>query len=167
MTEYLKINDTSDKTYVVLGSHRSGTTFITKALYDQGIKMGGGASGHREDIDFIHLNMDILKEAGGEWKKPPSEEAIDAIISKYGDRFKTIVDKKKDKLWGWKDPRQPLTMKGLVDYLEDDVYLVCVFRKPERVARSLFITNGMKNTEKLTREYSRRIIKVIERFMGL
>ena len=64
--EKLGFKDT--KTYIVLGMHRSGTSFISKALHDSGVDMGEGKLmgpnewnklGHYENTQFVSMNSQI------------------------------------------------------------------------------------------------------------
>lgn len=164
------IHDQSDKVYIILGTHKSGTSFLSKALKDQGVTMtqldDTSFRRHYEDEEFLNLNKEILKQAGGYWKEPPSKEAIKKVD--VSEKIKKLINKFRTKFWGWKDPRNILTVEKYLPYLkEDDVYLVCVFRKPKKVQESLTRVKGENDWKPLINEYNSRLIDVIKNFVGL
>jgi len=154
------------RTYIILGVHRSGTSFLAKTLKDVGIPLKGGPA-HYEDIDFIKLNMKIIQEAGGIWKNPPDRESLLKSGENHKEEIQALLSAKRQDMWGWKDPRQALTIESYLPYLEDDVYLICIFRKPELVGASLKRLGQTSQGENMAKEYDRRIIKAIERFVGI
>jgi len=132
------------KTIVILGMHRSATSLVAGGIHKFGVPLGtklipadsSNPKGHWEDNDFRFLNDDILKSAGGSWHDPPSEMAIMAQKEKYNLRIKTLIEKKQQEIWGWKDPRTTLTIKLFVPHLENP-HFICCFRNPVEVAKSL------------------------------
>lgn len=168
----MRITDKSPKTYMVLGMHKSGTSFIAKSLHDQGINMGVPDSTKEETlyehIDFNKLNVDILKRAGGSWDNPPSEVSIKRVMehSLIKEKISKLINKLKEKFWGFKDPRTSLTAKGILPHLKDDVYLVCIFRRPEKAIASLQRQSKMSKAKCLSlyKEYNRRIVDTIRVF---
>jgi len=131
-----------DKTILVLGMHRSGTSVVAGLLNILGVKMGdnlipkdvNNVSGYYEDAEFHELNREILHAAGGNWHQPPSEEAINKQIN-FNHKIKKLVENKQG-LWGWKDPRTVLTANLYVPHLTNPVLVICN-RKTEEVVRSL------------------------------
>lgn len=164
------------KTYIVLGMHRSATSFLAKALLDQGVDMGKrlmgpgefNPQGHFENLDFVELNDLILATVGGSWDDPPSREKIASAGQQVVEKIKSVVEKSKGEKWGWKDPRTSLTLDLFLPFLEDDVYLFVCFRKPRRVAESLNRRDGMpigKGLE-LARIYNERLLESIKHFLS-
>ena len=161
----------SPKTYIVLGCHRGGTSFVGQALKDAGVDIQGGP-GRREDIRFVHLNRDIIYEAGSTWQRPPAREKILSAVKAFENKARALLREASSgkKAWAWKDPQQALTAEGLVPLWKeelDDVYLICVFRKPENTDTSLRRIRQHGNGASFAKEYARRTIKAIERFMEL
>ena len=164
------LNFKKNRTFIVLGMHRSGTSLIAGGLNKSGINMGEkllGANewnpkGHFENEEFIELNDRILAEAGGSWDNPPSEEAILKAGEKLKDEIKVVVDRNKGRLWGWKDPRTTLTIKCYLPYIEHPFFITC-WRKPLDVAKSLNKRNGMPIEQgvKIAKEYNKRLIEFI------
>jgi hypothetical protein len=163
-------SDRSPKTYIVLGCHRSGTTFITQALKNTGVVLQG-LSSRCEDSRFVRLNSEILQAAGGRWNCPPSRgKLLEAVAKHEAETRGLLVSASENQLaWAWKDPQQVLTAEGMVPIwldMLDDVYLICIFRRPEKVEQSMKRVYGEENTG-LAREYAKRTIATIETFMGL
>ena len=160
--------------YIILGMHRSATSFLAKCLKLGGVNIGknllgagrGNPEGHFENLDFLNLNDEILFGAGGSWKNPPSEEAIHKSAERLKEKIKETIKRNKSELWGWKDPRTALTIQEYLPYLDDEVYLISIFRNPRKVAESLNRRDGMPIEQgiKLAQEYNRRIIKQLTNF---
>ena len=170
---YLKSNDM--RTYIILGMHRSATSFLAKCLKLGGVNIGkdllgpakGNPEGHFENIDFLNLDDEMLFKAGGNWLYPPSEEAIHKSAEQLKDKIKETIKRNQDEMWGWKDPRTALTIQEYLPYLDDDVYLVAVFRKPKKVAESLNKRDGIpiERGIELAQKYNKRIIEAIKKFL--
>jgi len=157
------------KTYVVLGVHRSGTSFLSRALVEMGVDMGVGSNPHSEDGRFVARNQAIIQGAGGTWKAPPAPGAVVAECDGHAEQIVALLQRPQP-YWGWKDPRQALTIEGWVPYLKeamDDVYLICIFRRPERVAASLRRLGQHADGYGLAQEYARRVMGGISAFMEL
>ena len=159
------------KIYMVLGSHRSGTSFVANAIRDQGIYFGTGGW-RAENGRFHQINKAIIAEAGGNWLNPPNEGALLAAGLLKGAEIEAVVQdfNNRANLWGWKDPRACLTARAWLDFMTGDVYLISVFRRPEQVADSLMRMGQIgskKHGVNLAREYARRTVNAIKEFMGI
>lgn len=164
------------KTFIVLGMHRSATSLVAKSLNTQ-INMGGpflsshasNPHGHFEDVDFIRLNMKILRLAGGSWADPPSEEAILSLQGKIDHQIKALLDKKfkNSQFFGWKDPRTTLTIKLYLPYLENPHFITC-FRNPKETAKSLSKRDGfsMDFCINLVNEYNSRLLNFLTEYIN-
>jgi len=163
MTIHIRKQD--PKTYVVLGMHQGGTSFISKALFNQGVDMGITEEGVYEDINFVNINDKILHVAGGNWSSPPPVEKIKGVAKTFDDKIKRAF-KDKD-FWGFKDPRTGCMADIYLPYLKDDAYLVCIFRKPRKVAESIARVGhfGEEKAYGLAIEYYNRIINTIRSFI--
>ena len=164
------ITDTSPKTWIVVGSKRGGTSFLAQILGENGVTIEHCGNGHNEDIDFVTFNNIILREAGGDWNHLPSDEAIAQAIANHEQELIDLIKRKRTGAsWGWKDPRQGATIKHFYPYLEDDVYLVCVFRRPDKAAASMHRTwpqHTLKFSEKVIRAYYSKILEAIREFIA-
>lgn len=166
----MNIHDPADKVFIILGMHKSGTSILSKALKDQGVKMTDTEDTsffrHYEDINFLELNKEMLKKAGGNWRNIPLKYRI--VGSGLGEKVKNLIARYKTKMWGWKDPRTALTVENYLPYLkDDDVYLVAIFRKPEKVKAALQRDKGDGDWDNIINTYNRNIIEAIKNFVGL
>lgn len=153
---------------IVLGMHRSATSLIAEGLVSSKVHMGdrlvggnrGNPQGHFENIDFVELNDEILKDAGGSWDNPPEEDRILALGKKYDLQIRELLNKSAKRKWGWKDPRTVLTIRLFMPYLKDPFFIYC-FRRPEQVAGSLHRRDNipLEKGLKIAEIYNKRLIK--------
>jgi hypothetical protein len=137
--------------FIVLGPHRSGTSLVANVLHCLNVKMGDrfprtnrwNSRGYWEDVDFIRLNVWILRKAGGKWSKPPDPHRILAAGEHYEQEIKSLLLAKekrnrsvKGQRWGWKDPRTCLTIPAILPYL-DNPHFIVVQRSRAEMIRSL------------------------------
>ena len=156
---------TSEKTVVVLGMHRSGSSLTSGLLEALGVDMGerlmaesrANPVGYFEDEEVLHVNRQILRAAGGTWYDPPTTEAIRAQREPFRSRVEALV-RDKPALWGWKDPRTSLTLEVYLDHLTHP-HVVVTHRDAEAIARSLVKRGDMQYEEALalTALYEERI----------
>ena len=120
------------KTIVVLGQRRSGTSMISGILYYLGIPVGGGPGqvgefnekGFFEDRDIIKISEEILKV------KPENSQD-------YTDRIKMVVDMKAEQgIWAFKDVNQ-VELHPLYQPLLPNPYYLFIFRNPVSCTQSL------------------------------
>ncbi len=136
----------NQKTVVVLGMARSGTSVVTGVLRILGVDVGIGPTpsktnpyGSFEDPDFLKLNNEIQKSAGKPyWRDPPSYEKIIAQKEKFDSRIKQLITRKsKDKeIWGWKRHTTSLTIELFLPHLIKPHFII-VFRDPIGGANSI------------------------------
>ena len=158
------------KTFVVLGMHRSGTSFIAESMHKNEIFMGekllpaaeDNVKGFYEDVEFLDLNNEILFEAKGNWLEPPSHEAILSVYPKFENKITKLINKRSQKFWGWKDPRTTLTIELFHKHLVNPHYIP-IFRNPLDVANSLHKRNSCSIQKGMlcTKEYNFRLIKFL------
>ncbi|MFX0186842.1 MAG: sulfotransferase family protein [Candidatus Hodarchaeota archaeon] len=163
------------KTVIVLGMHRSGTSMISGVLSILGLNIGDiikgryeyNPFGYFEDQNFLKLNNEILKSAGGHPFDPPDEKSILIQAEKFKEEIEKIL-KNKPELWGWKDPRTSLTIELYLPYLTNAYFIVC-HRKPEEVAESLYRKYKMdfEKSLKIKKIYDLRIENFFSKFPEL
>src|SRR6516165_39889 len=130
--------------------HRSGTSMLAHLLYECGLNLGApdelipgtehNPDGHWEHASFVRLNEELLNRHGGAWDQPPelapdwqhddSGRAIHSAAEELIRRFAA------GRSWGWKDPRNCLTLPFWYELLPDLRVIACV-RNPLDVASSL------------------------------
>ena len=178
----LKIHDKAQKTFMVAGVFHSGTSFISKALLNSGVYMGRSIKSKYgdilEDYRITMLNRYILKQAGGNCIAIPEEEAISNVDVR--EQAKRNMERKREEnyLSGFKDPRLCIVGEHYLPFMDGDPYLICCFRKTDRVMNSLerktprFADNqrkkgAFKNVRGFVDEYNKRLIKLIKKFVDL
>ncbi|HKV37726.1 MAG TPA: sulfotransferase, partial [Blastocatellia bacterium] len=135
----------------VLGMHRSGTSLVTRLLNLLGVYLGRGEHmmpalaenprGFWEHSLLNNLNNEILRRLGGSWDEVPT-------LAAGWERAPELSDlRRKASLliqetfggasrWGWKDPRNSLTLPFWRGLLPPVQYVVCL-RNPIDTALSL------------------------------
>lgn len=105
---------------ILIGMHRSGTSFLAEVLHRSGIHMGVKRDHNFEAFHFLSINQRAMWQAGGDWYKPivPAFEHFDNWTA--DELFKIHFDVKGNgkylfyklinKRWGWKDPRNTFTL---------------------------------------------------------
>ena len=138
--------DQRQKTVVVLGAARSGTSVTAGMLQVLGVDMGSigpskkwNPEGSFEDKDFQRLNRDIFRmveEAKSYWN-PPTFEQIMETRTRATPKIQKLVSEKSrgSSIWGWKNPKAILTAELYLPYLTDP-HFVIVFRNPLDTAKS-------------------------------
>lgn len=95
---------------------------------------------HFENVRFVALNDEILSRLGGSWNNPPELSAgwerMPAVEALTGQAKKLIKRISSQHPWGWKDPRNSLTL-AFWRRLIPDLKLVICLRNPVEVAHSL------------------------------
>jgi hypothetical protein len=123
---------------------------IAHILHDCGLYLGpkekwdtvafSNPDGFWEHVDFLSINDEILAKFDGGWDFPPhlpknwhhSEKLQD-----LRDRAEKLIASFSDKeFWGWKDPRNSLTLPFWKDLIPDLKVIHCV-RSPVEVSKSL------------------------------
>lgn len=135
----------------VLGMSRSGTSLTARLLNLCGVYLGSeeeflrplppNPEGNWEHLDIVSLNEEILESLGGDWKEPPSMppgwEASQALVSTRASAARLLDGAFADHdLWGWKDPRNCLTLPFWQQILPAVRYVICL-RNPVDVVASL------------------------------
>ncbi len=156
----------------IAGAHRSGTSLLTRLLQHCGLYLGpesemmppgeDNPDGFWENLRFVELNDEILNAVGGAWDLPPlADECFEgetlapasAKAELLLERFRCIPT------WGWKDPRNSLTLpfwRGLLPGLKT----VVMVRNPLEVAYSMHRRNGTSYALglRLWEIYNRRVL---------
>jgi hypothetical protein len=154
----------------VLGMSRSGTSLTARVLELAGVYLGseddllGGElsqipaedrgrageanpEGFWEHYRLMRLNERILRHLGGSWREPPelpSGWETSAELGEEREEALSLIDKTfagRD-LWGWKDPRNALTLPFWQRLLPGLRHVICL-RNPLDVALSLQERDGM------------------------
>ena len=132
------------KTLTILGSGRSGTSYLIKTLNANGVPVGNCTSGTMENLDVRRINDGYLaqyhqavKNSGLPYGILPNEE-IKVTDDTYLTQAKLIVESHKNRykendFWAFKDPRTTLLHDLWLPHTD---MVIAVFRHPEEVVES-------------------------------
>jgi GT2 family glycosyltransferase/glycosyltransferase involved in cell wall biosynthesis len=149
------LKDSNANTSVcITGAHRSGTSMLTRLLHACGLYLGpenalmppqaDNPEGFWEHLGFVALNDELLNELGGAWDLPPKadENFTDSRLEPLRMKARLLIEGFDSvNLWGWKDPRNSLTLPFWQDLLPGLKTLIIV-RNPLEVAHSMRERNG-------------------------
>jgi len=90
-----------------------------------------------ERKQFEIMNDKILERAGGDWQNPPPEKNIKGLLdnTKLADEIRHLIRKTQKPLWGWKDPRNALTIPVWHPHLVNPYYIM-LRRNIESIVKS-------------------------------
>ena len=114
-------NDLNQKTFIIFGVPRGGTTMIARVAEQLGVGMGARLPSNYEDDEF---NYDKMSDALKEDPKLMARALLRAINRRNG----------RHDVWGWKYPRAHLYLPLIIKQVRNP-HLICVLRDP--VASSL------------------------------
>ena len=146
---------------------------VTRLLHGCGLYLGpkealmppqaDNPDGFWEHLGFVALNDELLNALGGAWDLPPkpnenvSHDRLDALRMKA----RLLIEGfHSAQIWGWKDPRNSLTLPFWEDLLPGLKTLIIV-RNPLEVAYSMGKRNGTSYAFglRLWEIYNRRLIE--------
>ena len=134
-----------NRTLIVLGMHRSGTSLTTRWLHKCGLPVGenllgpglGNKEGHFEDTAFYNVHLKILQDNGLHDSGILTEPVDQIKVSRIKELKQIIADKnRRFEQWGWKDPRTCLFPELYRELIPNAYYLV-VLRDYQSVIISL------------------------------
>src|SRR5438876_5877765 len=146
---------------------------VTRLLHRCGLELGSESDlmppqadnpeGFWEHLGFVALNEELLNELGGAWDLPPkgNENFTHARLNPLRMKARLLIEGfGSAHVWGWKDPRNSLTLPFWQDFLPDLKTLIVV-RNPLEVAYSMRERNGTSYSFglRLWEIYSRRVIE--------
>jgi GT2 family glycosyltransferase/glycosyltransferase involved in cell wall biosynthesis len=168
----LKGSSTANTAICIAGTHRSGTSMLTKLLRTCGLYLGpenelmpaqaDNPDGFWEHLGFVALNDELLNELGGAWDLPPKDENFtQARLDPLRLKAQLLIEEfASASVWGWKDPRNSLTLPFWQNLLPRLKTLIIV-RNPLEVAYSMRERNGTSYSFglRLWEIYNRRLIE--------
>jgi len=162
--------------------HRSGTSFLARALNLSGVYLGGLESltshdwkffrdnerGHWENKEFLALTQKTLSSNKGKWDQLPSKIVIDKKLGKKITKAVKDLMKHDSFAAGFKDPRVIPCLESWEKYLPKDAIVIGIFRDPLKVAESLKIRDGFsyEKSLKLWKDYNEKLIFYLEKHNG-
>lgn len=155
---------------MVVGMHRSGTSFLTGSLQEAGLELGKHSTwnphnlkGNRENTDIVAFHDAMLAARGGAWDNPPAERP-QWTEAEYAAARQLIDDYQGAPRWGFKDPRALLAVEGWQELIPE-LRFVGIFRHPSAVADSLQARGGMPREQALAlwKAYNSRLLELHRR----
>jgi hypothetical protein len=150
---------------IVVGMHRSGTSFLTGSLHIAGLDLGKHSTwnphnrkGNRENGDIVAFHDAVLAARDAAWDRPPAAEVVWTPEERAeAQRLAAAYDRSGP--WGFKDPRT-LLMIGEWRKLCPGARFVGIYRNPAAVARSLMSRSPITEAEAhaLWADYNRRLL---------
>jgi hypothetical protein len=146
---------------------------LTKLLHTCGLYLGpesdlmpaqaDNPDGFWENLRFVALNDEVLNELGGAWDLPPKadEDFEHPRLDPMRTKARLLVEGfDSARIWGWKDPRNSLTLPFWQDLLPK-LKTVIIVRNPLEVAYSMRERNGTSYSFglRLWEIYNRRVIE--------
>ena len=119
--------------------------------------------GFWEHLGFVALNDELLEGLGGAWDLPPktNENLSDERLDPLRMKARLLIEGfRSAQIWGWKDPRNSLTLPFWEDLLPGLKTLI-ILRNPLEVAYSMRKRNGTSYAFglRLWEIYNRRLIE--------
>ncbi len=135
---------------IIIGMHRSGTTLVSRIFEQLGVFMGVKKDVNNESLFFQQFNEWLFAQAGVRWWNPatyrfftPPQEAQRIFTGRFSGihaisywGIKNIFRSKKTITWGWKDPRNSITLPFWLSVFPQ-ARIVHIYRNPIDVAKSL------------------------------
>jgi GT2 family glycosyltransferase/glycosyltransferase involved in cell wall biosynthesis len=146
---------------------------VTRLLHCCGLELGpeselmppqaDNPEGFWEHLGFVALNDQVLSELGGAWDLPPdaNEDFSTGRLNPLRLKARLLIEKfDSASVWGWKDPRNSLTLPFWQQLLPGLKALVVV-RNPLEVAHSMRERNGTSYSFglRLWEIYNRRLVE--------
>ncbi len=155
---------------VILGMHRSGTSYVAQLLHAAGYNLGDDVlnhgesdnlAGHWESQTAIAINDQILDCSGGSWCEPPTKLVSNEATWECIDRFVDWMSRRR--LSAFKDPRTTITFPVWRHRLRHYQLIACL-RHPMAVARSLQVRQGWHLARGLALwvDYNRRLLDCLQ-----
>ncbi len=146
---------------------------VTRLLHCCGLELGpesdlmppqaDNPEGFWEHLRFVAINDELLSELGGAWDLPPkpNEDFTSARLDALRLKARLLVEEfDPTTVWGWKDPRNSLTLPFWQELLPG-LKTVVVVRNPLEVAHSMRERNGTSYSFglRLWEIYNRRLFE--------
>jgi len=156
--------------FLILGMHRSGTSFLARCLNVSGVYLGekllsdGNISenpkGFWENEDFTKIASKIMANNNTRWDKNTSNLKCSDTLKQ---QFKKLVNEHIANSYvstGIKDPRLLLLLDSILDVFPENKLYVGIFRHPLKVAESLKIRDNFdyKKSLELWQAYNLKLL---------
>ena len=137
---------------IIIGMHRSGTTLLSRLMEQEGVFLGKNNGVNNESLFFQKLNKKILNLSGSTWDNPQNLNYVNKFFNENTIKYlnyrlnsfsavkywglKNFFLKSRITSWGWKDPRNTLTLDYWIKVFPN-ARIIHIVRNPIDVAISL------------------------------
>jgi len=173
----------STKPFILMtGMHRSGTSFLARALNLSGVSLGvynslvstdwtplkDNPRGHWENKEILELSKKTLAVNKGSWEKIPKKITIKKSL---GTKIKKCVDQICETpllAAGFKEPRIIFIFEAWKKYLPKNPVIIGIFRHPLKVAESLKTRDGFEYEKsiELWKIYNEKLLALLDKQQG-
>src|SRR3954454_3916898 len=166
------MRDAAPAPVCITGMHRSGTSMVARLLQEADLYLGSiddlmppaeeNPEGFYEHLGFVRLNDELLNAAGAGWDCPPASDFDwgSPDLDQFREQARFLAGPLRVAgAWGWKDPRNSLTMP-FWNSVFGRLRTIVVVRNPLEVVTSLHRRNGFSPALALTlwRIYAERLL---------
>jgi len=162
--------------------HRSGTSFLSRALNLRGTYLGQSEDltsddfrsyndnlrGHWESSIFLKLTNDTLQKSGGAWDNIPKKITIDGNLGNEIKEHSHKIFDYPSLASGFKDPRIIFCLESWEKFLPPNLVIVGIYRHPLKVAESLKLRNNFSYEKSidLWSQYNEKLLSMLEKYPG-
>lgn len=142
----------NDSPFIIIGMHRSGTSFLSRLFHESGIMMGEDQSENAESYFFQRINKQLLANAGASWDTPCTTGTEPITFHEGSFFFDFLRSRSKpwnffkfatQGLWGFKDPRTTFTIDYWLKNYFPNARVIHIYRNGLDVAISLLRRNHL------------------------
>jgi len=167
---------------LITGMHRSGTSFLARALNLRGVYLGeyqdlmsddwrpvtDNPRGHWENKKLFEFAEKTLSYSKGSWDNIPDDIKINKKIGKEISKIAKQLLSYPSLASGTKDPRLLLCLDVWLKYLPKNLIIVGIFRNPLKVCESLKNRNQFSYQKSLDlwKRYNENLLYYLENFNG-
>ncbi len=125
-----------DGPFIVLGTHRSGTSLVARVLEELGVSMSptvrgpgwrsswANPTGYLEDIDFVNLDNRMLGIEPERDESLPDRTSVTEHPGTYDEDVRRLLSSRSG-IWGWKNPWTVLTLEAYLPFIQSPRIIVC------------------------------------------
>jgi len=162
--------------------HRSGTSFLARALNLRGTYLGPSTElitddfrfhgdnlkGHWESRPILNLAEETLHKNGGTWDEIPPKIIIDDNLGTEIKKISNNLLNHPSLAVGFKEPRIIFCLESWEKFLPANLIIVGIYRHPLRVSQSLKQRNGFtyEKSINLWKQHNEKLLLLLEKYPG-
>ena len=167
---------------LITGMHRSGTSFLARALNLRGTYLGpadelisddfrsssDNLRGHWESNVFLKLADQTLQKNSGTWHELPEKIIVDDNLGNEIKKHSNNLLEHPSLAAGFKDPRIIFCLESWEKFLPANFILVGIYRHPLKVAESLKQRNSFAYDKSINlwKQYNEKLLSLLEKYPG-